>query len=65
MGIVEGLAFTLIAGLILYNIKRTDDVYQRLDGRLDALNLRMTSIEVSMPKRKTDYYHSPNSGIDL
>ena len=65
MGVVEGLGFTIIAGLITYNIKRTDDVYHRLDTRLDALDNRITVIEISLPKRKIDRYYSPNSGIEL
>ena len=70
MAIVDGLAFGLIAGLIMYNIKRTDEV----DSRLDKIDNRLVKLEVLLPKRKTDDrhytaidegWHSDNSGIDL
>ena len=70
MAIVDGLAFGLIAGLIMYNIKRTDEV----DSRLDKIDNRLVKIEVILPKRKSDDRHytiqdegwfSDNSGINL
>jgi len=62
MGVTEVVATGIICSLILYNIKRTDDV----DARIDKFSDRLTHIEVLLPKRKSDtYYHSENSGIDL
>ncbi len=60
--IVEALGLALISSLILYNIKRTDQV----DSRLDQLCDRMARVEVAIPKRKGERnYYSENSGIDL
>lgn len=67
--IVEGVALSIIAGLIMHSINKID----ALDKRIDRLSERITRIESLYPKRKTDRddyqnqstYHSPNSGIDL
>jgi hypothetical protein len=62
MGVLEVISTGVIASLIIYNIKRTDDI----DSRLDAISDRIIRLEMLLPKRKDHRpYYSENSGIDL
>lgn len=62
MPIMEGLIVTLIGSLIVYLVKRHDE----LDKRIDLIEKHLIVIENALPKRRTDAnYFSPNSGIEL
>lgn len=70
MPIIDALALAVLSSLLLYSIKRIDE----MDARIDALEKHLVKIEMMVDRRKAeerhhtsldDGWYSDNSGIKL